>query len=116
MSLFKGGAAVLIAALLGGCVSAPEQIADNAAQAQGVTGADEAAIAAGSADLEPIVVDAAALVKDSGVEITCRDMLQTASNTMRTRCMTRDDWKRFEQAEARQAAETVRRMQGDPFP
>jgi len=115
MSLFKCGAAVLIAALLGGCVSAPEQIADNAAQAQGVTGPN-AAIAAGSAGLEPTVVEIDVRNLDPGLVVACRDMLQTASNTLVTRCMTRDDWKRFEQAEARQAAETVRRMQGDPFP
>ena len=126
MSRFHSYAAVLIAAMLGGCASAPEQISTSAEQGapeqisenatEGATEADVGAIAAGSADLEPVVVELDARDHDPGLVVSCRDMLQTASNTLVTRCMTRDDWKRFEEVEARQAQEMVRRMQGDPFP
>lgn len=127
MSPFPCGAAVLIAALLGGCASAPsEEISENAAQsaieqvseslAQNATASDDAVIAATSADVDPVVVELSAADVDPGLVVTCREMLQHASNVITTRCMTADDWKRYEREEARQAAQTVRRFQGDPFP
>ena len=114
MSPFQCNAAVLIAGLLGGCASAPEQITANPAQV--ATEADEKAIVAEGAALEPVVLELDVRDLDPGLVVTCRDMLQPNSNTLRMRCMTRDDWKRFEREEARQAEQTVRRMQGDPLP
>jgi hypothetical protein len=124
MSLFRCSAAVLIAALLGGCATAPEQVSEGAAQsasdqisenvAQNATVSDAGGIAATSED--PTVRELSAADVDPGLVVTCRDMLQHASNVITTRCMTADDWKRYEKEEARQAAETVRRFQGDPFP
>ncbi|HEY7673263.1 MAG TPA: hypothetical protein VIC71_13695 [Gammaproteobacteria bacterium] len=107
-------AAVLTAALLGGCASAPEQIA--ASGAQSAPEANAAAIAVARADPNPVVVELSAADVDPGLVVTCREMLQHASNVITTRCMTADNWKRYEREEARQAAETVRRMQGHPNP
>jgi hypothetical protein len=122
MSLFRCGAAVLIAALLGGCATAP--VSEDAAQsasnqisenvAQNATASDAGGITAPSAD--PVVRELGAADVDPGLVVTCREMLQHASNVITTRCMTAADWKRYEKEEARQAAETVRRFQGDPFP
>ena len=119
-------AAVLSAALLGGCASAPGEIPGSAGQgapepisenvAHSATESDAGAIAATSADVAPVVRELTAADVDPGLVVTCREMLQHASNVITTRCMTADDWKRYEREEARQAAETVRRFQGDPFP
>jgi hypothetical protein len=117
---------VLITAFLGGCASAPpERITEDAAQsstqqvsenvAQNTTENDNGAIAATSAP-PVVVVELSAADVDPGLVVTCREMLQHASNTITTRCMTRDSWKRYEQLEAQQAREVVRRMQGHPFP
>jgi hypothetical protein len=127
MSPIQCGVAVLAAALLGGCAAAPpEPVSANAAQsateqisenvAQNATESDDGTIAATSAEAQPVVVELTAADVDPGLVVTCREMLQHASNVITTRCMTADDWKRYEREEARQAAETVRRFQGDPFP
>jgi PBP1b-binding outer membrane lipoprotein LpoB len=124
MSPFQRGATTLIAALLGGCASAPEQASDSPAAsateqaaetlAQNTTESDATVVAAAGA--EPAVRELTSADVDPGLVVTCREMLQHASNVITTRCMTADDWKRYEKEEARQAAETVRRFQGDPFP
>lgn len=44
--------------------------------------------------------------------VTCRDMLVPGSNQQRVRCMTRSDWKVFEQAQRIWAQDLLLRMQG----
>jgi hypothetical protein len=44
--------------------------------------------------------------------VTCRDMLIHGSNVLRTQCMTRNDWKVFDQAERIWAQDMLLRMQG----
>jgi hypothetical protein len=44
--------------------------------------------------------------------VTCRDMLIQGSNVMRTQCMTRNDWKVYDQAQRVWARDMLLRMQG----
>ena len=44
--------------------------------------------------------------------VTCRDMLVPGSNQQRMRCMTRNDWKVFDQAQRIWAQDMLLRMQG----
>jgi hypothetical protein len=44
--------------------------------------------------------------------VTCRDMLVQGSKQMRRRCMTRNDWKVFDQAQRIWAQDLLLRMQG----
>ena len=58
-------------------------------------------------------VDAQAVFPDS--RVVCRDMLQHASNVIRTRCMTVAAWRRYEAAEAQRAQAILRSWQGSPY-
>jgi hypothetical protein len=109
MNQFKcfTAAAFLIVA---GCASAPDPMAANESpQAQ--------------ADAVPVVAaaDADAVLSvdtddfDPGSVISCREMLKMGSNVIQTYCMSRDDWKRFERRQEREAQEMLRVMQGSAF-
>jgi outer membrane murein-binding lipoprotein Lpp len=94
--------------------AAGDAIAAGAAPA--ATGAVPAEPTTASAAAAPAVVDANLLTQAPGSIVICRDVLITGSNVMTTRCMTRDDWKRFEYIQMIEAQETLRKMQGSAFP
>ena len=113
-----GLCAVLAAALLAGCASAPQ--AGNPQAQLGFTDAagaeergGEAAVAEGADLVVQGEVDAQNV--HPGSQVVCKDMLQHASNVIRTRCMTVDAWKRYETAEAQRAQAILRSWQGSPY-
>jgi outer membrane murein-binding lipoprotein Lpp len=89
---------------------------DAIAAGAAATGAVPAEPTTASAAAAPAVVDANLLTQAPGSIVICRDVLITGSNVMTTRCMTRDDWKRFEYIQMIEAQETLRKMQGSAFP
>lgn len=95
-----------------GCASVPDEAADRAiaqtaeATAAAVTPAEPSpqnVIEVSESDLVPIN------------RITCRQMLQPGSNVIVTRCMSQDDWKRYERLQASRAQEIVRMLRGDTY-
>jgi hypothetical protein len=114
MNPFRCGAAGLVAVLLVGCASAPERIANNAAQAATET-VSTGATTDGS-ELEPIAIELKARDFDPNVVYRCRDMLKPGSNVIVTYCGTGADWKKLEAQQARIAREMLRTMQGSGFP
>ena len=108
-----------------GCASAPKEPPQNpvapaaeasaAAQASGAATASATEGAAGdtaaAATAEGVPTVAVAKLADAN-PVTCRDMLVQGSNQMRTRCMTRNDWKVFDQAQRIWAQDMLMRMQG----
>ena len=96
-----------------GCASAPEQPAESPAVAALVAAeAEGAADSTGSAaPTEGFpTIELSKLVDTNPV--TCRDLLITGSNVMRTQCMTRHDWKIWDQAQRIWAQDMLLRMQG----
>lgn len=128
LSLLAG----LAAAVLAGCAAAPQghdlqPVAAGFTSAPAAEYAQEASepVAAAQTDAAPpadedgaeIVVQAQVDAQDvhPGSQVVCRDMLQHASNVIRTRCMTRDAWKRYRSAEAQRAQAILRAWQGSPY-
>jgi hypothetical protein len=95
---------------IAGCAGAPE-VADEppAAVPVAVAAAEEGDDAAPNAIK---VVDANELIAREPEPVLCRDMLMPNSNVHTTRCMTAENWKRWQRREAQNAAATVRMMQG----
>jgi hypothetical protein len=108
-----------------GCASAPTRPAESpaapaasafaAAPASGAATASETEGAAGgsgaAAKTEAIPIVEASKLSDTN-PVTCRDLLIQGSNVLRTQCMTRNDWKVFEQAQRLWAQDMLLRMQG----
>jgi uncharacterized lipoprotein YajG len=108
-----------------GCASAPKQPAENpavpAAEASATAHASGVATASGT---ERAASDTAAAATTDGVPsvevstltdtnpVTCRDLLIQGSNVLRTQCMTRNDWKVWDQAQRLWAQDLLLRMQG----
>jgi hypothetical protein len=118
--------AVLVAILaFSGCASAPRQAAEKpavpAAEASATALASGAATAS---DTEGAASDTAAAATAEGVRtvevakladpnpVTCRDLLIQGSNVLHTQCMTRSDWKVWDQAQRIWARDMLLRMQG----
>jgi hypothetical protein len=108
---------VLAGLFAAGCASTPDETALSesvaSAASLSVSGQPGAEAAAPSDGLEVITVDANSL--DPGSVVKCKDMLRPASNVIQTRCMSRDDWKRYERAEALWAQQQLRLMQGGAY-
>ena len=134
LSLLAGLAAVVLA----GCASAPQgrslqPAAAGFTSAPAVEYSDEDSAAAGRAVVAPrteaaeaadtaddggeIVVQGQVDAQDvhPGSQVVCKEMLQHASNVIRTRCLTRDGWKRYERAESQRAQAILRAWQGSPY-
>jgi len=101
---------VLTAVLAAGCASAPE-VAEEAALATPTLAANEN----GATVVPDAVIDANELVENTAARPICREVLRPNSNVHEKRCMTAQQWKIWDQAEARRAAEIVRMFQGGPF-
>jgi hypothetical protein len=108
----SGGATAFAAAPEPGAATAfaaaPESAAApaTASASTGSAGGTAAPAATGAAP----TVEVAKLADTNPV--TCRDMLVQGSNQMRRRCMTRNDWKVFDQAQRIWAQDLLLRMQG----
>jgi hypothetical protein len=107
-----------------GCASAPKQAesptvpaasASAAAPASGIATASETEGAAGgtgaAAATEGVPTIEISKLADTN-PVTCHDLLIPGSNVLRTQCMTRHDWKVFEQAQQIWAQDMLLRMQG----
>ena len=108
-----------------GCASEPRQPAENpavpAAETSATAHPSGVATASGT---EGAVSDTAAAAATDGVPsvevstladtnpVTCRDLLIQGSNVLRTQCMTRKDWKVWDQAQRLWAQDLLLRMQG----
>ena len=64
-----------------------------------------------AATTEPLRTVEVAKLADAN-PVTCRDMLVQGSNQQRVQCMTRNDWKVFDQAQRIWAQDMLLRMQG----
>jgi hypothetical protein len=89
-----------------GLAAAPASAAATASETEGSAGGTSAAATTEGAP----TVQIAKLADPNPV--TCRDQLIQGSNVLRTRCMTRADWKVYEQAQRIWAQEMLLRMQG----
>jgi hypothetical protein len=106
---------VLAALLAAGCAGNPE-VLDEAAGASPPVAATQSGGAADSGTVVPnTVVDANELIANTPAPPICREVLMPNSNVHERRCMSAENWKRWQQAEARRAAEIVRMMQGGAF-
>jgi hypothetical protein len=114
-----GLCAGLATAWLAGCASAP--LAEGPQAQLGFTTAagDESAISAAAPERggDEVVIQGEVDAQNvhPGSQVVCKDMLQHASNVIRTRCMTVDAWKRYETAEAQRAQAILRAWQGSPY-
>jgi hypothetical protein len=107
MSRLGLSAALMAVLLAAGCATVPMS-EEAAVEPPRATQTDEAE------SVSPeLVVDAQNV--HPGSEIKCRDMLQHASNVIRTRCMSVDAWKRYEQMEAQRAQAILRTWQGSAY-
>ena len=120
---------LLLAGILvfAGCASAPRQPVQDpaapAAEVQSIAQASGAATATASA-AEGAASDKVAAAPTERVReievakladtnpVTCRDLLIQGSNVLHTQCMTRNDWKVWDQAERIWAQDMLLRMQG----
>ena len=67
-------------------------------------------------DAAPVkVVDAAELIAREPPRVICREILKPNSNVHVLQCLTAENWKIWDRAEARNAAAIVRMMQGNPY-
>ena len=109
MRRIKVWAALAILLTAGGCASGPD-LADEASVAA-------ATVADGSSGtfVPDTVVDANELIARTPPPVICRDVLRPNSNVHVTECRTAEEWKRWLQREARNAAEIVRMMQGGAY-
>ena len=76
---------------------------------------DDVVIATADAAAPVMVVDAAELIAREPPRVVCREILKQGSNVHILQCMTAENWKIFERAEALNAASIVRMMQGRAF-
>ncbi len=108
-----------------GCASAPKRPAETAAvPAASASAAALASGAASASETEGAAGGTAAAARTEGVPtievsklvdpnpVTCRDLLIQGSNVLRTQCMTRNDWKVWDQARRLWAQDFLLRMQG----
>jgi len=108
-----------------GCASAPKRPAETAAvPAASASAAALASGAASASETEGAAGGTAAAARTEGVPtievsklvdtnpVTCRDLLILGSNVLRTQCMTRNDWKVWDQARRLWAQDFLLRMQG----
>lgn len=110
MSRLKSWLVVLLAALAAACASVPPETSEVAAAAT-VPKAGATALTAAAADA--VVLNAEEF--DPSSEVVCADMLKPGSNVIVRRCMTRRDWKLFEQMQAQQAQQLLRTWQGGAY-
>ena len=75
----------------------------------------EPVLAAADPDAPVKVVDAAALIARDPPPVVCREMLKRNSNVHILQCLTAEQWKIYQRAEAADAARIVRMMQGNPY-
>jgi hypothetical protein len=76
---------------------------------------DDAVIAAADAAAAVKVVNAAELIAREPPRVICREMLKQGSNVHVLQCLTAENWKIWDRAEARDAASIVRMLQGNPY-
>lgn len=108
-----GGLVLVTALIAAGCVVAPEEPAENgraAATPAAATGAPGSAMDAAQEGASVLVVDAT-----GPPSVRCRDILIQGSNAMVMRCMTIDDWKKFEHRQMIEGQEILRAMQRSAF-
>jgi hypothetical protein len=99
-----------MATFIAGCAA----VSETALEAPGLASPQRiSSTNAGEAAGGVLTLRADALNDDS--EVVCRDMLLHASNILKTRCMSRKDWKTYERVEAMRALQIVRRMQGSAY-
>jgi hypothetical protein len=98
--------------------------AANAAMAQDANASAPAAPAAAPAATRQaspgavtpdLVVDVNQLAARAPEPVICREILKQGSNVHVIYCLTRADWKRYKRAEADEAEDLVRALQGGPF-
>ena len=99
--------------LAAGCASVPAETTANVG-APSVQDGGAATAAVVSKD-DPSVVQLEVKPMNPGGVISCREVLQSFSNVIVTRCMSQDDWRRFKSQQAQQAREILRTMQGGAF-
>lgn len=102
----------VLAALLAaaGCASGPEVAGEAPVAAAAVVAND------GSSTFVPDrIVDANELIARVPPPVICRDVLRPNSNVHITQCRTAEEWKIWQQREAKNAAEIVRMMQGGRY-
>jgi hypothetical protein len=103
----------LAALVVAGCAANPE--IESGASAALAGSATNAAPRAGAAVTPNLVVDVNDLAARAPAPVICRDMLKPNSNVITRQCMTEADWKRYKIAEAANAAEIVRTLQGGAY-
>lgn len=120
--------AALACVLAAGCASAPERTsrsvpAEPAATLAAAGGAGEGGIAADS----PLAADGAIAAQSEtetpvadlqpadGAVVTCRELLQPASNTIVKRCASRDDWKTYDRAVELWSQQQLGLWRGSPY-
>ncbi len=106
---------VLAMLLAAGCASSPDVADEAAAAAPSLAAAPSAASPSTGTIVPDAVIDANELIANTPAPPICRDVLKFNSNVHERRCMSAEQWKMWEQAEARRAAEIVRMMQGSAF-
>lgn len=104
------------AALVAACASTPPVPSASLTEAtQGAaTGATALAAATSEVNSENVLV-LDANNQNPGSVVSCRDMLQVGSNVIKTRCMSRDGWKRYERQLELHAQQMLRQMQGSGY-
>jgi hypothetical protein len=106
---------VLAASVAAGCASSP-QVDESVATAAPTLAAASSSAATGSASVVPdAVIDANDLIANTPARPVCREMLRPNSNVRTKYCMSAEDWKTYERAEAQRAGELVRTWQGGDY-
>jgi PBP1b-binding outer membrane lipoprotein LpoB len=106
---------VLAALIAAGCAS-NSQVDDSVASAAPTIAATSSSAATGSTSVVPdAVIDANDLVASTPARPVCREMLRPNSNVQTRYCMSAEDWKTYDRAEARRAGELVRTWQGGDY-
>jgi hypothetical protein len=107
---------VLAALVAAGCASNPQVATETLATAAPTLAAASSSAAAGSASVVPdAVIDANDLVANTPSRPVCREMLRPNSNVRTKYCMSAEQWKIYERAEAQRAGELVRTWQGGDY-
>lgn len=102
------------ALLAAGCSSAPDVAGVPVASLTPESTAPPAA-ATVAAVVPDTVVDANEIAARTPPPPICRDILMPNSNVHKTRCMSAEHWKRWEQIEARNAQALTRMLQGGKY-
>jgi hypothetical protein len=108
MSSYKAYVVLAALSLAAGCASAPQDANEPPA-------ATPAATTNAGSVVPDTILDANELIARTPPPPICRDVLVPNSNVHETRCMSAESWKRWKQAEARNAARIVRMMQGSAY-